>query len=144
MGGTSNSHNTEACQPQQTKVPINSECQSQEPAIYTRPNVTFELKEEPSQPELSRIGAKPDLVSDVQPFKSEPAVTDTAKDYENLGQTLTLLTQRMSDMTMEMKQESEIPFIDTGDVDGDFRNVARTHDGGELSPDSVSVSILPR
>lgn len=130
--GTLNSHNTEACQSQQTKVPINSECQSQEPAIHTRPNVTFELKEEPSQPELSRIGAKPDLVSDVhvQPFKSEPAVTDTAKDYENLGQTLTLLTQRMSDMTMEMKQESEIPFIDTGDDDGDFRNVARTHDGG--------------
>merc|ERR1711962_1097654 len=82
------------------------------------------VSSQPSQEE--RTGAKPDLVIDVNPSKSEGGLTEKCKDYESLGETLTLLTQRMNDVTTEMKQESEIPFIDTGDDDGDFRNVVRT------------------
>jgi len=92
------------------------------------------VSSQPSQEE--RTGAKPDLVIDVNPSKSEGGLTEKCKDYESLGETLTLLTQRMNDVTTEMKQESEIPFIDTGDDDGDFRNVVRTRD--EFDPCSES------
>lgn len=123
-------HNSEECKSQETKAPDNKsqESVSQIPP----PNVSVEIeRDEPSQQsELSRLGAKPDLVSDVQSSMTE----ESAHDYESLGQTLTLLTQRMSDVTMEMKQEQDIPFIDNGDDGGDFRNVVRTHDSGGFQP----------
>merc|ERR1712080_775240 len=66
--------------------------------------------------------------------------TEKCKDYESLGETLTLLTQRMNDVTMEIKKEPEIPFIDTGDDDGDFRNVVRTRDDCDSMTQSSTES----
>lgn len=40
---------------------------------------------------------------------------------------------------MDMRKEPEIPFIDVGDDDGDYRNVTRTNDGfGKNSDSSVT------
>lgn len=58
--------------------------------------------------------------------KSEEGRRKDGKEYSHLGETLTLLTLKMAGMTEDLRQETEIPYIDAAGDGGDYTQIERT------------------
>jgi len=81
---------------------------------------------ETSQPVYSLPPYKRNIVNPQLPVKklSEQSEGATGATYESLGQTFRELTEKMQNVTEDIKSEPEIPFMDDGDNE-DYRQAVR-------------------
>lgn len=116
-------------------APRHSDVQTQEPK--TRTSVTFTERKnsepaiEASQgPQVPGWESTDPQVTQTQLQTLEPVTQQQPpdSDYSKLGDTLNALTQRMSSVTLEIQKEMEvdIPFIDHGEDDEDYRRADRS------------------